>query len=242
MQHAGEMVKAVIKAKGMTQTELAQRIGKNQTLISRFLSGKVGISTEAARSIAEVLEMDFEELRHQIQRDKLKRRKEHMKAEFKEVIDPEEKDDMLSSRETAHTIGAVEMLEISGLITVPMLDFIPIGGQIPSKEDSELFILPPGVQVDTEKAFAIKVSGEDMTDDKVDEGNIIVVDPGTEARDAGRVLVILNGKPALRNVYRMGESIMFLSSDNREEPAVFPVKGGDFEIVGRVVMCVKFFK
>jgi SOS-response transcriptional repressor LexA len=238
MQHAGEMVKAVIRAKGMTQTELARRIGKNQTLISRFLSGKVGISTEAARSIAEVLGMDFEELRHQIRRDKFERRKEHIKTEFKEVIDPAEKDDIPSSRETVH-VGSVGILDA---VTVPILDFIPIGGQISSKEDSDLYVLPPNIQVDTEKAFAIKVSGEDMTDDKVDEGDIIVVDPETEACDAGRILVILNGKPALRNVYRMGESIMFLSSDNREEPAVFPVKGGDFEIVGRVVMCVKFFR
>ena len=238
-QHAGDTVKTAMKAMNMTQTELARRIGKDQTLISRFLSGQVSISTEAAYSIAEVLDLNFAELRNQLQRDKLERRKEHMKVEFKEVIDPEEKDDVLSTRETTHVVGAVEMLE---LVTVPLLDHIPIGGQLPSEENTEHYILPPGVCVDAEKAFALKVSGADMTDDKVDEGDIIVVDSGDEAPDAGRVLVILNGKPALRNVYRMGENIMFLSPGNREEPEVFSLQKGDFEIVGRVVMCVKFFK
>jgi len=238
MQHAGEMVKVVMTAKNMTQTQLARRIGKNQTLISRFLSGQAGISTDAARAIARVLDMDFEELRHQLQRDKLERRKEHMKAEFREVLD-EGEDVEIKSSEKALSVGSVS---VTALAAVPLLDFIPIGGQIPSEEDAEMYILPPGVQVDAERAFALKVSGEDMTDDKVDEGDIIVVDPGTEARDAGKVLVILNGKPALRNVYRMGENIMFLSPENREEPAVFSSKDGDFEIVGRVVMCVKYFK
>lgn len=236
MQHAGEMVKAVMTAKDMTQTELARRIGKNQTLISRFLSGQAGISTDAARAIAGVLELDFEELRHQLQRDKLERRKEHMKAEFREVLDEGEDVEIKSSEKTLSVGG------VTALAAVPLLDFIPIGGQIPSEENAEMYVLPPGVQVDTERAFALKVSGEDMTDDKVDEGDIIVVDPGTEAREAGKVLVILNGKPALKNVYRMGENIMFLSPENREEPAVFSSKDGDFEIIGRVALCVKRFK
>lgn len=236
MQHAGEMVKAVMTAKYMTQTELARRIGKNQTLISRFLSGQAGISTDAARAIAGVLELDFEELRHQLQRDKLERRKEHMKAEFREVLDEGEDVEIKPSEKTLSVGG------VTALAAVPLLDFIPIGGQIPSEENAEMYVLPPGVQVDTERAFALKVSGEDMTDDKVDEGDIIVVDPGTEAREAGKVLVILNGKPALKNVYRMGENIMFLSPENREEPAVFSSKDGDFEIIGRVALCVKRFK
>lgn len=236
MQHAGEMVKAVMTAKDMTQTELARRIGKNQTLISRFLSGQAGISTDAARAIAGVLDLDFEELRHQLQRDKLERRKEHMKAEFREVLDEGEDVEIKSSEKTLSVGG------VTALAAVPLLDFIPIGGQIPSEENAEMYVLPPGVQVDTERAFALKVSGEDMTDDKVDEGDIIVVDPGTEAREAGKVLVIINGRPALKNVYRMGENIMFLSPENREEPAVFSSKDGDFEIIGRVALCVKRFK
>ena len=236
MQHAGEMVKAVMTAKDMTQTELARRIGKNQTLISRFLSGQSGISSDVARAIAGVLALDFEELRHQLQRDKLERRKEHMKAEFREVLD-EDEDVEIKPAEKTLSVGSV-----TALAAVPLLDFIPIGGQIPSEENAEMYILPPSVQVDIERAFDLKASGEDMTDDKVDEGDIIVVDPGTEARDAGKVLVILNGRPMLRNVYRMGENIMFLSPENREEPAIFSSKGGDFEIVGRVVMCIKSFK
>ena len=46
MQHSGEMVKATLRAKGMTQVELAKRIGRDQTLISRYVSGQIEVSDE----------------------------------------------------------------------------------------------------------------------------------------------------------------------------------------------------
>ena len=238
--HSGEMVKAAMKERGMTQNELARRIGKDQTLISRYLSGQIEISLEAATSIAEVLDIDFQELRHQLQRDKLERRKEKLEAQFKDLVGDEEKIDILPSDQPVHVVGAVGVQEIPDAIAVPLLDFIPLGEQDLSKEKADLYVLPPGIEVDVEKSFALKVSGEDMTDDEFGEGDIIVVDPAAEAQDEDIVLVVLAGKPVLRKIYRRGGMIVLQSSRGNAEPFILSPED-DFHIVGRVALYTRLF-
>jgi DNA polymerase V len=238
--HSGEMVKAALKEKGMTQNELARRIGKDQTLISRYLSGQIEISLEAAISMAEVLDIDFQELRRQLQRDKLDRRKEQLRAEFKDVLDEDERTDILSTDEDVHIVGRVEVEELPHVLGVPLLDFIPLGEYNLSKEKAELYVLPPGIQVDIEKSFALKVTGEDMADDEVAEGDIIVVDPTAEVENEDIVLVVLSGKPVLRKIYRRGGMIVLQSSRGNAEPFILSPED-DFHIVGRVALCTKLF-
>ncbi len=233
--HSGEMVKAAMNEKGMTQNELARRIGKDQTLISRYLSGQIEISLEAAISIAEVLDIDFQELRHQLQRDKLERRKEKLEAQFKDLVGEEEKIGVLPHDETVYSVGAAEMVR-----AVPLLNFIPLGEYNLSKEKADLYVLPPGIQVDIEKSFALKVSGEDMTDGEISEGDIIVVDPAAEVENEDIVLVVLAGKPVLRKIYRRGGMIVLQSSRGNAEPFILSPED-DFHIVGRVALYTRLF-
>ena len=221
-----------MKDKGMTQVELASKIGKDQTLISRYVSGKIEISVEVARSIAEALELDFEELRQQLKRDKLERRKANLRAEFKDIIDEGEEIDRSGEH---YYVGAAALLESVGVIYIPLMDSIPSGRYDQRREKATRYHLPPGVQMDTEEAFAIKASGEDMTDDVVSEGDIIVVDPGAEAQDGTRVLVSLNGKPALGKIYREGENAVLQLS---RRAIVLSQKD---KIVGPMVLCNKIF-
>jgi len=241
--HSGEMVKAAMKAKGVTQVELAREIGRDQTLISRYLSGQIEISVEAARSIAEVLEIDFEGLRRQLQLDKLNRRVERLKAGFKKILGEAEKIDIPFSDEPVFVVGHVGISEEAVVArAIPLLNFIPAGAYDRSKEKAEPYILPPGVQLDTESSFALKVSGENITDDMVDEGDIIVVDPTAEVRDGDRALVVLGGEPMLRKIYGLrGETVVLQSPKDRVGSVIFLSQKDNLEIVGRVVLCTKLF-
>ncbi|MFC1714350.1 LexA family transcriptional regulator [Candidatus Poribacteria bacterium] len=234
VKHSGEMVKAAIKAKNMTQAELARKIGRDQTLISRYLSGQIEISDKAARSIAEALEMDFEELHHQLQRDRLVRRREKFEAEFKDVVDEEKKTD----DEQVYEVGYVGLMEF---VIIPMLDSVPVSAHGWSAKGSKRYALPPDVQVDAERSFAVRVSGKNMADDKVDEGDLIVVDSGAKAHDGDVVLAIVKGEPLLRRIYRTGNTTVLQASGDCSEPVVFLSRKDDFEIVGKLVLCVKFF-
>jgi SOS-response transcriptional repressor LexA len=233
-QHSGEIVKAAMKKKKMTQVELARRIGRDQTLISKYLSGHIEISDKAARAIAKVLDMDFERLHHQLQRDRLGRKREHLMVEFGEILE-EEGTGMSNERSS---VGAVTLVESAGITAVPLLDSIPSGRRGRWRKGERKYFLPPGIHVDAEKAFALKVSEENMTDDVVDEGDIIVVDPGAEAQDGDRVLVVLKGEPALKRLYHRDKTIVLQSQD---EPILFLSPRDDFEIIGRMVLCNKIF-
>ena len=234
MRHSGAMVKEAMKAKGMKQVELARKIGRDQTLISRYLSGQIEISDKAARSIAEVLEMDFEKLHLQLQYDRLERRMENMRMEFKDVIGDE------GTGESA-SVGAVIMVEPPDVVAVPLLDSIPASAHSWSGEGSAKYYLPPGIHVDAENSFAVAVTGKNMADYNVDEGDIIVVDTNAKAQDNDIVLAVVKGTPMLRKIHRKGSTIVLQALAEHEEPVIFLSQKDDFEIVGRLMLYSKFF-
>ena len=229
MKHSGEMVKQALKDKGMKQAELASRIGRDQTLVSRYFSGGIEVSDQAARAMAEVLDMDFEKLHRQLQKDRLKRRREKMGAAFKDVIDEEEK----------AVIGAVTLLD--NIVTVPMLDSVPLSKNNWSAVEEARCAIPPDAPIGDESSFAVRVNSESMADDKIDEGDIVVVDTAAEIGDGNLVLAVVNRKPLLRKFFQTGETVVLQASGEYKEPVLFLSQEHDFEIIGRVALCIKFF-
>ena len=234
MKHSGEMVKAAIRAKGITQAELARKIGRDQTLISRYLSGQIEVSDKAARPIAEALDMNFEELLRQLQRDRLTRRKEKYEAEFKEVLD----EDKGADEKQVYNVGGVTLAEFA---VIPMLNSVPVSADAWREEEGRRYALPHDAPVDAERSFAVKISSKDMADDKVDEGDIVVIDTGAKVHDGDIVLAIVKQKPMLRRIYRTGDTTVLQASGECAEPVVFLSRKDDFEIVGRLALCIKFF-
>ena len=55
-------IRDIRQARGMTQKELADRLGVNQRMISDYESGKVDLSLTKAVKIADILECDLNDL------------------------------------------------------------------------------------------------------------------------------------------------------------------------------------
>jgi SOS-response transcriptional repressor LexA len=223
------MVGSALKEKGMTQQQLAEKIGRDQTLISRFISG-VPIADTTARAIAEILDLDADELVYQIQRDKLDKKVEKLKTQYKPVI---------------LDVGAIELLSdgkgvavghVGMVANIPMLNSY----NQPSGK-AERYIVPTGIQLDSDRAFALKISGKNMTDDKIEEGDIIIIDPSAKMRDEDRVLVVRDGQQELRKFYRDGNTIILQSPGGSGLPLIFTSRKENVKIVGRIVFCAKHF-
>lgn len=229
------MVRKALKEKEMTQLELARKIGKDQTLISRFLSGQP-VSDATIRSISKVLGLDFEELRLQNQRDRLEHQKRSLVNKFSEVLDEEERGDILIPDKVIH-VGNVGIEEITDMIVLPLLDSIPDVESENWGEGAEAHPVPSGVKLKLKQSFALRVSGKEMTDDVVGEDDVIVVDTAAKPKDGDRVVVIIKGKPMLKKFYRGGDAVIFQSPD---EPVML-MKEHEFRIIGRVLLCTKFF-
>ena len=235
MRRAGDMVKEALRANGMTQIELAEKIGKDQTLISRFISGQP-VSDTTARSIAEVLNIDLDEFVRQLQVDRLERKKKSLRTQFKGVIEGGE----VLSNEEESLIGHVGIEDVSNYIAIPLIDYVPLDSEKRWADNIKTYVVQ-GVNIDKDKAFAMKVGAEDMIDDKVEKGDIIVIDPTAEVLDDDRVLVVVGNRPKLKKIYRSGESIVFQSSGNSKEPVIVLSQKDDFKIIGKLMLCIKHF-
>ena len=222
---AGEMVKNAMKEKGMTQQELASKIGRDQTLISRFISG-VPIADDTARAMAEVLDLDDEELLRLLQRDKYERQVEKLKTQFKPVVGNHEKD--------IHEAANVSIVDGNPRISLLLSYDQPI-------EKAEEYIIPTGVHLDSYKAFALKVNTKNLTDDKIEDGDIIIIDPSAKRKDGDRILITVNEKPELRRFYRRGNTVVLQSHDNSQPPLISMPKDNEIKIIGRVVFLHKVF-
>ena len=157
-----------------------------------------------------------------------------MRMEFKDVIGDE------GTGESA-SVGAVIMVEPPDVVAVPLLDSIPASAHSWSGEGSAKYYLPPGIHVDAENSFAVAVTGKNMADYNVDEGDIIVVDTNAKAQDNDIVLAVVKGTPMLRKIHRKGSTIVLQALAEHEEPVIFLSQKDDFEIVGRLMLYSKFF-
>ena len=57
-------IKAALTRKGVSQRELAERIGKDETVVSRWMAGKVGIGARSLKQIEAALGMNLTKERH----------------------------------------------------------------------------------------------------------------------------------------------------------------------------------
>lgn len=229
VSQAGEMVKSALKDKDMTQQGLAEKIGRDQTLISRFISG-VPIADTTARAIAEILDLDADELVHQIQRDKLDKKMGKLKAQYKPIIGSDSFGDM-NSDSKIFEVGHAGVID-----DIPLLDSYD-----QPQEKAERYVIPTGIQLDSDKSFALRISGKNMTDDKIEEGNVIIVDPSAKMRDEDRVLVIRDGSQELRRFYRDGNTTILQSPGGTGLPIILTSHKENVKIIGRIVFCAKHF-
>jgi SOS-response transcriptional repressor LexA len=108
-------------------------------------------------------------------------------------------------------------------------------------EKAERYIVPTGVELDENKSFALRVVGKSMTDDKIDEGDIILVDPNAKVKDKDRILIVRNGQQELRAYQKVGDLVLLQSSTIPEASTIIPSQDKNTKIIGRVIFLHKTF-
>jgi len=80
--HSGEIVKSALESQNMSQVALALAIGRDQSLISRYVKGTMEVSADTAMDIARVLNINFDVLHAQLQKDKFSRATEKLNLKY----------------------------------------------------------------------------------------------------------------------------------------------------------------
>ena len=84
-----------------------------------------------------------------------------------------------------------------------------------------------------EATYFVRVASDSMIGDRIDRGDVLVVDCSREATDGKIVVVWLNGDHCVKRIHYAGELIVLLSSNPKYDP-IYVHPGEDFKVLGVV--------
>ncbi len=123
---------------------------------------------------------------------------------------------------------------------LPILGTIAAGSPNDSGDGVDSIELPRDMlPVRLDRAYGLRVRGDSMRDALIDDGDLVVIQPQTQARDGEMVAVRLTDRDeyTLKRFYREGESIRLQPANPAYDP-IF-VHPANVEIQGRVVLVIR---
>lgn len=89
-----------------------------------------------------------------------------------------------------------------------------------------------------EATYFVRVASDSMIGDRIDRGDVLVVDCSRPAADGKIVVVWLNGDHCVKRIHYAGELIVLLSSNPKYDP-IYVNAGDDFRVFGVVTFVIQ---
>ncbi len=122
-----------------------------------------------------------------------------------------------------------------GSIYLPLLGRVPAGPLNYAAEEVEEWVpVPPGLG-GPGAAFMLRVKGDSMTGDHIQDGDLLVVNPATSPREGDIVVAVVDGEATVKHLHlpgREGGEVELRPSNPDYDP--IRVRAEDVHIVGRV--------
>lgn len=204
--------KARLKEVGKTHDDLADKLGRSRTIITRLLASNSAVKASQIRPLAEVLEVPVSEILH--------------RAGF-------------VGRQAADILASIEgstQLEIvdEPLVYVPLISWVEAGLLREVADPYEAGSAEEYIAMNypRESLIALRVHGESMNR-LAQEGSTIIVDYEDRDLVSGKLYVFktADGEAAFKR-YR-SNPVRFEPVSTEEHDTIFP--SGDWFVVGRVV-------
>jgi len=128
------------------------------------------------------------------------------------------------------------------IVGVPILGRIAAGEPIEALQDPEVLNLTRDL-VPAEGAYALRVKGTSMIEDHIDDGDLVIVRPQSDATDGDTVVALLmsgpteSGEVTLKRFYRERNRIRLQPANSSMAP-IF-VAPGQLRIQGKVVAVIR---
>lgn len=134
---------------------------------------------------------------------------------------------------------SVAPFQMEAMVSIPVLGCVQAGQPIEMVENIEGFTLVDPNVLRGKEGFALRVKGDSMIGDRIQDGDIVIVSKQEEVHPHEIAVVAVNGHQAtLKRVKRHGNMCMLIPSNPTMEPQLIPAK--DVHIIGKVVE-VKFW-
>jgi SOS-response transcriptional repressor LexA len=239
---SGTIVGKKLSEKGMTQTELAQRIGKTHGSISNWIRGTHEPSDAIAASICTVLGIDFQEISRKLSEERIARRKKKLRRELNITLGDEKRPIApTSTDEYRQAIYQQAGVWLEDVILVPVVGSIPAGGTVGVEElrigVEEYEYIPAAAVPEAKGIFGLRVAGNSMTINDIRENDIIIVDTAIERQNGDIVLLSVDSQVMLRRMHCLEDHCIFQAE--HREPFFCKAEMCNEVIIGKVIRVIK---
>ncbi len=123
--------------------------------------------------------------------------------------------------------------ESPGLTSLPLVGVVAAGAPIEAIEGHDRIEVPRELVPKRAPSFVLRVQGESMIDEQIRDGDYVVVEGRSEARDGETVVALIRGQEAtLKRLYRRGSRVQLVPANPDMKPIELPAR--DVEIRGVV--------
>lgn len=122
---------------------------------------------------------------------------------------------------------SVEPVEEQGeaSVTLPLLGMVAAGAPIEAIEERESIAVPPDMVSRPSETFVLRVRGDSMIDDQIADGDWVVVEQRSEARDGETVVALIGGtETTLKRFYRRGATVRLVPANEKMDPIEVPAQ------------------
>jgi len=133
---------------------------------------------------------------------------------------------------------ALDVFAKQKLVQIPLLGKIAAGAPIEAIEDKESIAVPQDKVKTGNSYFALKVSGNSMVDENIDDGDIVIVKKQANAENGQKVVALIdNSEVTLKCLYREKGYIKLQPANPQIEPII--VKPENLTIQGVIIDVIK---
>lgn len=197
-QRIGTRIRGIRENRGETQERLARLLGVTPEAVGHYERGRSRVSVTDLQRIADHYGVS---LSYFLDRDT---DNDRAAAELKRLADQTER-----FREEVKAMGG-----IFDMVYLPVYGSIPAGW--PELDESELlgYEPVPRSEIKSEKSFWLKVSGDSLEGAGIDNGDLVLIDPGQEHSNGNIVGIRLEtGDSVIRRAYKEEDGLR-LESEN----------------------------
>ena len=121
----------------------------------------------------------------------------------------------------------------SGTVSLPLLGFVAAGTPIEAVEVEETLDVPAGLVSSRGRSFALRVRGDSMIEEQIRDGDTVIVESRSEARNGETVVAMIRGEDVtLKKFYRQGATVRLQPANSTMKDIEVPAE--DLEIRGVV--------
>jgi site-specific DNA-methyltransferase (adenine-specific) len=139
----------------------------------------------------------------------------------------------------SRSIELNNLKDTSQLIKIPLLGTIAAGQPIEAIEDKETIAIPKNKFIDNNNVFALRVAGNSMIDENINDGDIVLIKQQSSAENGEKIVALINGSEAtLKKFYKENGQIR-LQPANKFMESIIIKRGQELTIQGIVVDVIK---